>query len=278
MKLLSSFFFKPFLFFSPQYEPLQEVIPTTTLLPDPVCHATSLESKHARIWVSDMMPEEQRRFKTESPSYFESIVYNQCEVTNFNTIPLQTSNESYSPPQYRIYEHPVWSNWNAIWTEEPLILNPDLFPSPDLEEKCHGAQFQIRPSFSYTIFGIPPICQGMTFVFKNFVDPNIRYIVEWCQWTDNKYTYLKVVGVCISGHPYPYNDPCHPSFILRVPLKNAVTPFPPLMLERMDRQSTNKIAERSASEEDSQHSLRTKIKPSTWIDRSIKTVRDCLGQ
>ena len=237
----------------------------------------SLETNEAEIWISPIHPADKNQVKNESHSYFESLVYGQHEVGNINVISLNLTDESQVSPHFHIYTHPIWPDWSGIWKLNTLELDPNLFPFPTLEDKCHGAQFQIQPIFSHAIFGIPLICQGTSFVFKGFEDPSVRYIVEWCQWTDIKYAYLKVVGTRISGHPYPYNDPRHPTFILRVPINIAATPFPPLMLEKLRCSPSKKIVGSSKTAKEHRESKHTKTTSTNWIDRTLKTRRKHFG-
>lgn len=276
MKLIASLLLKPFLPFSTQHIPLYEYPPPTAPPSNFNRHTLSLEINETEIWISPTQQETENRFEIEPSSYFESLVYNQHEVTNSNTIPLKAIHNPRSFPQFHIYDHPEWKDWNAIWKQEPLVLDPDLFPPPVLEKRCHSAQFQIRPIFSHAVFGIPLICQGTTFVFKRFVDPYVRYIVEWCQWTDNQHAYLKVVGIRISGNPYPYNDPRHPTFILHVPLNIACTLFPPLLLEQLHGKSPKKNSKNTTS---LLHQWKSSfVKTIFSSNRTVKNAHDHLGE
>lgn len=270
MKLSTRFILKLFLPLSSQH--ILQNATNSSAIPSNFHHSCILkdeEAKDAEIWISPMQTENHASIDIELPSYFESRVYNQHEVTDSNAIPLLAKKESEAPPHLRIYEHPAWPNWNAIWELEPLILDPDLLPVPINEDQCHGAQFRIQPEFSHHIFGIPQIYQGTTFIFKEFDNPSIRYVVEWCQWKDKKYAYLKVVGTRVSGYPYPYNHPQHPTFILQVPLTLSFVPFPPLMIERQPHSSARK--------NDHKKSERTTRLTSNWINRTMKNLCDRLG-
>ena len=209
--------------------------------------------------------------KMESPSYFEWLVYNQHEVTTSENIPLRTLRHSTSSPHFHVYEHPAWTNWNAIWNYKPFILDPNLLPVPSIEEECHGAQFRLRPEFSFCLFDLPQICQGTSFVFKGFDNPHVRYVVEWCQWQDDQHAYLKVVGMRISGLPYPFNDPQHPTFILIIPRTLSLVPYPPQMITHPRYESKFKkklISTESSKQDDPENNS------PIWIYRSVKNIRD----
>ena len=160
-----------------------------------------------------------------SPSYFSAYVFQL--YSSIDSIPLRLDNKLLSSPQFRTYDHPTWNNVTVIWQIEPYVLNPELLPPPSYEANFHGALFRLTPEFSDRVFGIQVIRQGTSFVFKGYDNPSVRYVVEWCQWKDKQHAYLKVVGMRLPGHPYPYNDPIHPSFILVVPVGLSFVPYPP---------------------------------------------------
>jgi hypothetical protein len=146
---------------------------------------------------------------------------------------------------------------------------------PTIEEECHGAQFRLHPEFSFRLFNLPQICQGTIFVFKGFDNSQVRYVAEWCQWQDQENAYLKVVGMHISGLPYSFNDPQHPSFILAIPRTLSLVPFPPQLNVQSCRRSKTKeisISTNSGKQDD------TKNKSSIWIYRSVKRIRSPLKQ
>jgi hypothetical protein len=159
-----------------------------------------------------------------TPSFFASLPYDPTTI-------LRTDSESLAPPQFRIHPHPTWPNTSAVWKADPLIIDPAISLRLSFEEECHGAQFRIQPEFTTASFGVPVLVQGTSFIFKGHEDPRIRYVVEWCQWTDDKNAYLKVVGMNVAGLEYPYNDHAHPTFILVAPRHLSFVPCPPALVE-----------------------------------------------
>jgi hypothetical protein len=162
--------------------------------------------------------------KDSIPSFFASLPYDPTTL-------LRTDSESLAPPQFRIHPHPTWPNMSAIWKADPLIIDPAVSLRLSFEEECHGAQFRIQPEFTTASFGVPALVQGTSFIFKGHEDFRIRYVVEWCQWTDDKNAYLKVVGMNVAGLEYPYNDHAHPTFILVAPRQLSFVPCPPALVE-----------------------------------------------
>jgi len=123
--------------------------------------------------------------------------------------------------------HPDWKNWEAVWKQEPFELDLDHFLPLQTESVFPEALFRISPDFPYATLGGPLIYQGATFVFTGFDCSEVRHVVEWCEHKDDKYAYLRLVGVTHEGRNLPYNHYGYPTFILVVPQNISTVPFYP---------------------------------------------------
>jgi hypothetical protein len=164
-------------------------------------------------------------FRTDTLSYFQPHV--RALYANPDTPPLRFISDVATSPKFRIYDHPTWPNWPAVWNIPPFILDPKFLPIPSPETEFQGVLFRLSFKPSHGMLGAPVIHQGTTLVFKGHDNPDVCHFVEWCQLIEDQHAYLKVSGVTKSGHFFPYNDPKHPSFILVVPAELSTVPYPP---------------------------------------------------
>ena len=142
----------------------------------------------------------------------------------------QLGPEFLTPPPFRTYPHPSFSN-EEIWETPPLplVLNPNELPSMFPEISFHSALFRINFTSSDYLDKISfefPLRQGSMIVFQGYNNTQHRHVVEWCQWIQEGQAYLKVVGIDRDLKFVSYNDPCFPSFILIVPIRFADVPIP----------------------------------------------------
>jgi hypothetical protein len=179
-------------------------------------------------------------------SYFFQF-YRYLHETYGTTILKEIMKEQcFTPTTFREYDHPTWANWDEIWAKPPISLDPELIGHPSIECAFNSTLYRLELVSCY-FFGIGQdfcIRQGTTFEFKGYENPDIRFVVEWCQWTKNHDAYLKVVGVNLEGHFFPPTDPDFPSFILIVPECVVDVPAPtsslpchpsyPLTLDEME--------------------------------------------
>jgi hypothetical protein len=133
--------------------------------------------------------------------------------------------------------HPAWTNWNAVWKQEPFEFDLEQTVSqPELE--FPEAHCCLYPEFPYASLGAPIINQGNTVVFTGYKISEARYVVEWCERKDIKFIYLRLVGYTIQGEVLPSNHDGFPNIILAVPRNLSSVPFYPLTplssIENMD--------------------------------------------
>jgi hypothetical protein len=152
-----------------------------------------------------------------------SFFYSYTNRLNFTheTLPRnRVLDETTLPFAFRTVDHPTWNNWSEIWNTPPMIIDPDLIPDPTHEDAFQSAVFRLKIKSEYLVTksDMQIIRQGTTLVFKGYEDPNVRFIVHWCQWINGHDAFLRMVGVDSSGQYFPYSDPDYPSFILVVPL------------------------------------------------------------
>jgi hypothetical protein len=143
------------------------------------------------------------------------------------------------------HQHPVWNNWNAVWKQEPFEFNLELIPSPDAELDFPEASYRLYPDFPYAIYGAPIIYQGATVVFTGFESSEVRHVVEWCEYKDNRYAYLRLVGTTSKGKTFPYDHDDYPTLILAVPSNISTVPFyphsPPSSIESLDAEEEPEV-------------------------------------
>jgi hypothetical protein len=139
-----------------------------------------------------------------------------------------TDEEQLLPPPFRTYDHPFETNWKQTWNTPPIVLDPEFIPDPILEFAFNRALFrlQLLPLYIQAFHKALIIHQFTTITFKGYESSHSRFIVEWCQWMDEEYAYLKVVGINSLGIPFSYNDPDYPTFILAVPICFTDVPIP----------------------------------------------------
>jgi hypothetical protein len=171
-----------------------------------------------------------------SPSYFELyvVILYSCS----HNFPFALNGQRQLTPEFHVYDHPLWSNWHALWNMKPFELDPMHLSIPSYETEFQGVLFRLFLNPSHQILGSPIFHQGATLVFKGYNDPHNRYVIEWCQQKDHRYAYLKVVGTSKHGNPLPYNDPLYPSFILVVPRNLSTVPRPPRLTKLLRSSST----------------------------------------
>ena len=160
-----------------------------------------------------------------------------------HNFPFALNGQRQLTPEFHVYDHPLWSNWHALWNMKPFELDPMHLSIPSYETEFQGVLFRLFLNPSHQILGSPIFHQGATLVFKGYNDPHNRYVIEWCQQKDHRYAYLKVVGTSKHGNPLPYNDPLYPSFILVVPRNLSTVPRPPRLtkLLRSSSKPTKRI-------------------------------------
>jgi hypothetical protein len=161
----------------------------------------------------------------DNPSFFFTF-YHQF-FTN-ETIPFEPiEDETQLPLPFRTYNHPTFTKWDDIWNTPPIELDTDIIPNPTIDFLFQSVLYRL--SLDSTYFFNQEFCtirQGTTFTFKGYDHKDVRFVVEWLQWTHEHSAYLKVVAMTANGQHIPYFDPDYPSFILIIPLCLALVPTP----------------------------------------------------
>jgi hypothetical protein len=159
-----------------------------------------------------------------TPSYFSSHVEELYQ--NQSLIFFRLEDDTTIPSRYHIYDHPTWCGWDAIWSAQPLELDPNRIPPPVPELDFPSALFRIEISAGYLRDGNGPlrIQQGTTLIFKGYDASRVRHIAEWCYQTRSQKAYIKMVGIAKNGNLLPYNHPRFPAFTLIVPTHFSCVP------------------------------------------------------
>lgn len=161
-------------------------------------------------------------------SYFFPFL--QQIISTFDRLPkLESISKSDLLPEYHSTKHPTWNKWNEIWSIPPIIIDTAYSSEPMYEFVFQSALFRIELPSTYFLSTREKrtIRQGTTFVFKEYEDTDVRFVVEWCQMVNHHEAYLKLVGINEEGEVFPWSDPDFPSFILIVPFCTVEVPSPP---------------------------------------------------
>jgi hypothetical protein len=140
--------------------------------------------------------------------------------------------------------HPAWTNWNAVWKQEPLEFDLEqIFQHDELE--FPEAYRRLYPHFPNATLGYPIISQGNTIVFTEYDFSEVRYVVEWCERKDTKYVYLRLVAYTNHGDVLPSNHDGFPHIIIVVPRNLSSVPFYPFTplssIENLDIEEEFKV-------------------------------------
>ena len=115
-------------------------------------------------------------------------------------------------------------SWSHQLTTPSVYLPSYDMSSPILENMFKGVSFHIHV---YPQKSLPIFQRGTIITLPNtFIQQNYFYVVEWCQFIEDKYAYLRVNCRDRDQNVVPAYDPIFPAFILAIPLECCDVEFP----------------------------------------------------